>query len=222
MAGVILIVAYKLIDFHHITHILKHSKSETAILLVTFFATLFLELEFAIYMGVLLSLVIFLARTSTPAIITLASDTEPETGIRSLVNIQKKPLNQCPQLKIIRIDMSIYFGSLNHIQNRLHHIVENEKIRHILIVGNSINFIDISGAEMLISEAKRLERLGGGLYFAELKSSVYEFVSKNLLVKQIGNSHFFDKQKFAIKGIYQKLDQNICEKCEARVFKECI
>ena len=41
MAGIILYVAYKLIDFHHIRDIFRSSRSETAILLVTFLATLF-------------------------------------------------------------------------------------------------------------------------------------------------------------------------------------
>ncbi|HBH35359.1 MAG TPA: sodium-independent anion transporter, partial [Gammaproteobacteria bacterium] len=67
----------------------------------------FLELEFAIYLGVLLSLVLFLAKTSTPHIPTLSVDSD--SG--KLINIRKKPMKQCPQLKIIRIDMSIYFGS---------------------------------------------------------------------------------------------------------------
>ena len=221
MGGVILVVAYNLIDIHHIKHIIKNSKSETAILFTTFFSTLFLELEFAIYMGVLLSLIIFLARTSTPEIVTLAVDPDTETGKRNLVNIHKKPLNQCPQLKIIRIDMSIYFGSLNHIQNQLHHIVQNENIRHIVIVATGINFIDLSGTQMLVSEAKRLKLLGGGLYFAELKSGVYEFVSKCGLVSEIGNEFFFDKKKDAIKVIYKKLDEDICDRCEVRVFNEC-
>jgi len=221
MGGVILIVAYNLVDFHHITQILKYSKSETAILVTTFLATLFLELEFAIYMGVLLSLIIFLARTSTPEIVTLAPVDDDETSRKKLVNVAHRPANQCPQLKIIRIDMSIYFGSLNQIQNRLHHIVENENINHILIIGTGINFIDLSGAEMLASEGQRLARLGGGLYFAELKSSVYEFVSKNYLVKKLGNSHFFDTKAHAIAGIYKKLDREICKKCDARVFNEC-
>ena len=117
MGGVFLFVAYNLIDTHHIKQILKYSKSETSILLTTFFATLFLELEFAIYLGVLLSLVIFLARTSTPEVVTLAPDIDDGTGKKKLINVTKKPLNQCPQLKIIRIKMSIYFGSINNIKN---------------------------------------------------------------------------------------------------------
>lgn len=222
MGGVILIVAYNLIDINHIKEILKYSKSESSILLTTFFATLFLELEFAIYLGVLLSLIIFLARTSTPEVVTLAPDVDADTGKKKLINISKKPLNQCPQLKIIRIDMSIYFGSINHIQNRLHHLIEQENIKHILIVGTGINFIDLSGAEALVTDAKRLQSQGGGLYFAELKASVYEYISKNCFVAKVGNKHFFDSKKDAIKMIYKKLDENKCANCEARVFSECL
>ena len=222
MGGVILIVAYNLVDFHHISDILKNSRSETAILLTTFFATLFLELEFAIYMGVLLSLVIFLNRTSTPEIVTLAIDDDPDTGKRKLINIQSKPVNQCPQLKILRIDMAVYFGSLNYIENRLHHLIESENVKHILIVGTGINFIDLSGAEMLVSVANQMKRMGGGLYFADLKSRVYEKASKVNMVAKIGNANFFDSKREALKYIYKRLDKDICAECTALVFKECI
>ncbi len=221
MGGVILIVAYNLVDFHHIKDILKNSRSETAILLTTFFATLFLELEFAIYMGVLLSLVIFLNRTSTPDIVTLAIDLDPDTGKRKLINIQSKPVNQCPQLKILRIDMAVYFGSLNYIENRLHHLIESENIKHILIVGTGINFIDLSGAEMLVSVSNQMKKLGGGLYFADLKSRVYEKASKVNMVAKIGNAHFFDSKREAIKYIYKKVDKDICADCMVQVFNEC-
>ncbi len=221
MSGVILIVAYNLIDFHQISHIIKSSKSEMAILLTTFFATLFLELEFAIYLGVILSLVLFLAKTSTPEIVTLAPDTETSGGKRDLVDINAKPVKQCPQLKIIRIDMSIYFGSQDYVQNRISHIVENERIYNILIVGSGINLIDLSAGEMLVTEAKRLEKLGGGLYFVGLKPSVYDFMGRSHFVSKIGNNHFFDHKRNAIRYIYSRMDREICSTCNALVFEEC-
>jgi len=218
MGGVILLVAYNLIDFHHISGILTLSKSESSILLITFFATLFLELEFAIYIGVLLSLVFFLAKTSTPQIPTLTVD---DTTSRKLINIQKKPLKQCPQLKIIRIDMSIYFGSINHIQNRISQIVDNERIYHILIVASGVNFIDLAGAEGLVAENLKLSRMGGGLYFVGLKSSVYEFAAKSGFIKRIGKDNFFDSKKEAIRVIFQRLDREICKTCQSLIFREC-
>lgn len=219
MGGIILMVAYNLIDFHHIRQTLTFSKSESSILLTTFFATLFLELEFAIYLGVLLSLVLFLAKTSTPRIPTLSID--DSGGGRKLINIRKKPIKQCPQLKIIRIDMSVYFGSINHIQKRINQIVSNERVNHILIVSSGINFIDLAGAEALVSENNGLKINGGGLYFVGLKSTVYEFAARSCFIRNIGNDHFFDTKAQALHSIYQRLDRTICEKCEARIFEEC-
>jgi SulP family sulfate permease len=221
MGGVILLVAYNLIDFHHISQTLSFSKSESSILITTFLATLFLELEFAIYLGVLLSLVLFLAKTSIPEITTLSFDGAPGEAGRKLINIKKKPLKQCPQLKIIRIDMSIYFGSINYIQNRIAKIVDNERIHHILIEASGINFIDLSGAEALVAENSRLRERGGGLYFVGLKSSVYEFAARSCFIKKIGADHFFDSKKDAVRTLFTSLDEEVCADCEALVFREC-
>lgn len=221
MGGVILIVAYNLIDFHHIRQIIKFSRSETAILATTFFATLFLELEFAIYLGVILSLIIFLARTSTPYIPELSVDEDRKTGARKLINVEQKPIDSCPQLKIIRIDMSIYFGSIDYIQNRIQKIYEKDGIKHILIIGTGVNFIDIAGAEALVSENNRLKQVGGGLYFAGIKSNVYEFIARACFISKIGNDQFFDSKKEAIHNIYKRLDRERCASCDVRIFREC-
>ena len=221
MGGVILLVAYNLIDLHHIEMILKNSKSESAILITTFLSTLFLELEFAIYMGVLLSLIFFLKKTSTPEIATLSVNIDEKTDRRCFININKKPMKQCPQLKIIRVDMSIYFGSINHVQDRISHIVENERIYNIMIDASRINFIDLAGAEALVSENNLLKKHGGGLYFVGLKSSVYEFAAKSCFIKKIGADHFFDSKSTAISEIYKKLDRNTCATCQSQIFKEC-
>lgn len=221
MGGVILIVAYNLIDFHHIKQIIQYSRSEAAILATTFFATLFLELEFAIYLGVLLSLIFFLAKTSTPEIVTLSLDNEVVGGRRKLINVNKKPLAECPQIKFIRIDMSVYFGSINHIRNFIQNIIEEEGIRHIVIDASGVNFIDLSGAEMLVSENNKLKKLNGGLYFTGLKASVYEFAAKACFIKKIGREHFFDKKRDAIAFVYKRLRHEVCNHCSARIFDEC-
>jgi len=221
MGGVILLVAYNLVDFHHISQVIRFSKSESSILLTTFFATLFLELEFAIYLGVLLSLILFLAKTSTPKIPTLSIDPDPDGVSRKLINIEKKPLKQCPQLKIIRIDMSIYFGSINHIQKRIARISDIEGINHILIVASGMNFIDLAGAEALVSENSRLKKYGGGLYFVGMKASVYEFAAQSCFIKQIGSNQFFDSKGQAIASIYKRLNKSTCLTCQSLIFREC-
>ena len=67
MAAILFLVAWGLIDFHHIVN-LRASRAKPPFWLTTFFATLFVELEFAIYVGVMLSLVLYLMRTSRPPV----------------------------------------------------------------------------------------------------------------------------------------------------------
>jgi SulP family sulfate permease len=221
MAGIILLVAYNLIDFKNIKKTFTYSKSESVIFTATFLATIFFELEFAIYLGVLLSLMLFIAKTSTPDVHTLACGTPPGEGDRRLQSIRKAPLVQCPQLKIIRIDMSIYFGSINHIQKQISQIVDNQRIYHILIVASGVNFIDLDGIEALLIENNRLKALNGSLYFVAVKSTTYEFMEKVNFVNEIGRDNFFDSKADAINVLYDRLDKSKCEKCQALVFKEC-
>lgn len=117
--------------------------------------------------------------------------------------------------------MSIYFGSINHIQKRISQISDNERIYNILIVASGINFIDLAGAEALVAENDRLKAKNGGLYFVNLKSSVYEFAAKSCFIKQIGSDHFFDTKGHAIHDIYARLDRTICSTCNALIFNEC-
>ncbi|MGK0272213.1 MAG: SulP family sulfate permease [Cocleimonas sp.] len=221
MGGVVLLVAYNLIDFTHIKETIAFGRSEAAILFITFFSTLFLELEIAIYLGVITSLVLFLAKTSTPNVPVLSIDEGPKNTHRKFIDIKDKSLPECPQLKIIRIDMSIYFGSVNHILKVFGRIELKENINHILIESSGINFIDLAGAEMLISENKRLMKQGGGLYFVGLKQSVYEAAVNSNFFKQIGEEHYFDSKSEAIRVIYRDLDKNKCSQCKVRIFDEC-
>ena len=221
MAGIILIVAYNLIDFQSIKKTFTYSKSESVIFTATFLSTLLFELEFAIYLGVLLSLMLFIAKTSAPEVHTLAFGSPPGEEIRKLQSIRKTPLVQCPQLKIIRIDMSIYFGSINHIQKQISQIVDNQRIYHILIVASGVNFIDLAGIEGLLIEHRRLKALNGNLYLVDVKSSTYEFMEKVNFINEIGRENFFESKEEAIHIVFDRLDKSKCEKCQALVFKEC-
>ena len=222
MAGIILLVAYNLIDFQSIKKTFRYSKSESVIFSATFLATLLFELEFAIYLGVLLSLMLFIAKTSTPDVHTLAFANEPSEDIRKLQSIRKTPLTQCPQLKIIRIDMSIYFGSINHIQKQISRIVDNQKINHILIVASGVNFIDLAGIEGLLIENRRLKSLNGGLYFVDLNTFTFDFMQKVNFINEIGQENFFNSKEEAIHTLYDRLDRSKCQTCQALVFKECL
>jgi SulP family sulfate permease len=221
MAGILLLVAYGLIDMHHIKTIIKTSRQETAVLVVTFLATLLVELEFAIYVGVILSLLMYLNRTSHPRFITLVPD--PDSNRKGFVNIQKKPSPECPQLKVVRIDGSLFFGAVNHIGEELCAMTkQNPEQAHILIVGGGINFIDVAGCEMLANEARRLHLTGRKLYLCSLKGEVLDILRRGGYLARIGEENIFRSKSEAVKKIItSKLDPERCRICMVRIFNQC-
>ena len=221
MAGVLLVVAWGLIDFHHIRTITRTSRPEAGVLAVTFLATLFVELEFAIYVGVILSLLLYLSRTSRPNVITLVPD--PDSGRKGFVNIRKKPSPECPQLKIARIDGSLFFGAVDHIAEELTAITkQNPEQAHILVVGGGINFIDVAGCEMLANESRKLRLNGRQLYLCSLKGEVVSVLERGGYLSRIGSEYFYRSKSEAVKKLlHTRLDPERCRVCAVRIFNEC-
>ena len=218
MAAVLLVVAWRLIDFQQIKAILTAGKRETSVLLTTFFATLFVELEFAIYVGVMLSLIIYLMRTSQPGVVTRVPD--PGSPNRHLVTDSKLP--ECPQFKIVRIDGSLYFGAVDHVQEQLHHINEQSpQQKHLLVIGNGINFVDIAGADLLAAEARHRTARGGGLYLAKIKEEACNTLRRGGFRDLIGQENIFLTKSDAIETVFRKLDPEVCARCDKRIFLEC-
>ncbi|MEK6592931.1 MAG: SulP family inorganic anion transporter [Pseudomonadota bacterium] len=218
MAGILFMIAYGLIDISHIRSILKTSRSESVILGATLLATLFVQLEFAIYAGVLLSLMLYLKRTSHPLIL----DVKPDLGPESYHYTADSGLPDCPQLKMVRINGSVFFGAVDHVQHALQDIGSAGQMqKHVLVVASGINFIDIAGAEMFAQEARRRRRIGGGLYFYRLKDEVRRLLKRGYYLHDIGEENVFPVKFRVVSAIYPKLDPAVCRNCKVRIFMEC-
>ena len=187
-------------------------------MLITFCAALFASLEFSIYAGVLLSLILYLTRTSRP----LMLDVKPDPAPDSYHYTADSGLPDCPQLKMLRINGSLFFGAVDHVQRGLEQVDElNAQQKHVLIVASGINFVDIAGAEMLAQEARRRRRMGGGLYFYRLKDAARALLEKGGYMAEIGPQNVFPVKTRAIAAIYPRLDTEICRACRVRIFREC-
>ena len=218
MAGILFVVAWGLIDTTQIVETWRASRSEFGVLLATFLATLTLQLEFAIYVGVGLSLILYLRRTSQPGV----EDVKPVPGRSAPMFSTDTGLPDCPQLKIVRINGSLFFGAVNHLQEAFQAIDEaNPAHRHVLLVASGINFIDLGGAHMLAQEAARRKALGGALYITHLKDEPMATLRQSGVYDQIGSSHFFRAGQDTLEILKNRLAPDVCARCTVRVFAPC-
>ncbi|MEO5331535.1 MAG: SulP family inorganic anion transporter [Magnetococcus sp. YQC-5] len=215
MAGVLFLVAWGLIDWHHIQQTLRTSRSETIIMIATFLATLFLNLETAILFGIMLSLGIYLSRTSHPRVVSRVPD--PNHPRRRFLT----PINQstCSRIRIVRVDGSIFFAAIAAIQEQLEIITAPNS--HLIIVASGINFIDLSGAEFLAQEAKKRRHAGGGLYLVRLKETPRALLEQGGYLATIGSDNVFKSKNDAIHAIFSRMNSGDCIACEHPIFLEC-
>ena len=218
MGAILFMVAWGIIDITQMRTIVRTSKRETAVLLVTFVSALLVHLEFAIYAGVLLSLIIYLMQTSHPRIL----DVKPDPAPGSYHFTADTGLPDCPQVKMLRINGEAFFGAVDHIQSHMEAVDEKTPSqKHLLLVASGINFIDIAGAEVFVHEAERRKRLGGGLYFYRMKDSARQYLERDGRVEVIGRENVFDVRDIPMDRIYPLLDNEICRNCKLRVFNQC-
>ncbi len=213
MGGIILLVGYNLIDFHHIKQVYKASGRELIVLSITLIGTLFFDLEFALLAGILTSFFFYMERTSKPNIAVLGLDKNGR-----LINIiRDDEAEECSNLKIVRIDGSLYFGSIEKISNYLSKLYEENKIQYVLLASDGINFIDLAAAEWLTNEINKWQKNRGGIYFSGLKLVSQDVLKKGGFLNKMGNGIFFKQKKDAINYIHQK----ITTPCLKKVFVEC-
>ena len=218
VAAILFLIAYGLIDVKRMTSIVRTSRSESAVLFVTLGAALFLGLQTAIYAGVLLSLMLFLNQAARPGI----RDVKPDLRGGGLRFDADTGLPDCPQLKMLRINGSIFFGAVDHVADAFHRVDhDNPQQKRLLVAASGINVVDISGAEMLKREAARRNQLGGALYIWFMKDAVHDLLERGGYMKTIREENVFAQHINPIEIIYGQLDTEICRNCQARIFAQC-
>ncbi|MCB1741194.1 MAG: SulP family inorganic anion transporter [Gammaproteobacteria bacterium] len=218
MAAVLFVVASGIVHISECRQILRASRSDATVLVVTFVSTLTFELDFAILLGVMLSLVLYLHQASRPRVIVQVPD--PRKAKRQFNAAAGLP--ECPQLKILRIDGALFFGAVNYVAERLRIIAKrNPEQKHLLILARPISFVDIAGAAMLTREHRRRKSDGGGVYFNQMQPSVKRMLERAEYLQEFGEDHFFVHKGDAIAGVFDRLDKSICKTCTKRIFNEC-
>lgn len=222
ISGLLLLVAWTLLDIPRWRHLLRTQRGECAIAAATLAATIAIRMEVAILLGTVLSLMVYLHRTSRPAMRTMGFDSR---GLdRRFVVLEHQPdaLPECPQLKLLRMEGSVYFGAAAHVAQRLHDLrAAPGAPRHLLVMAKSMNFIDLAGAQVWDDELAARRAMGGDLYFHRPRPEVMDMWRRTGFLDRLGADHIFPDKATALHEIYAKLDRNICAGCTARIFWEC-
>ncbi|NTU86172.1 MAG: SulP family inorganic anion transporter, partial [Chloroflexales bacterium] len=217
LAGALAVTAWSMVDVKTMRRIWQGAPGDALIMAVTFAATLLLPLQFAIMIGVLMSLGYYLMRTSAPRVYAVL----PDDSFKHWAPRPDHP--QCPQLAVIDILGDLYFGAVNHVEEAIYDILATTPgQRFLLLRMHSVQHCDISGIRMLESVRQVMHERAGELYFTRVRDPVLHRMRQTGFYEQLGASHFLDEDAAIGTLFYKVIDPAVCiYECERRAFLEC-
>ena len=218
MSAGIMVIAWNLFDIKGVAHSIGKNKHEMMIFCGTLLSTLFLKLEYSIYVGIALSYIIFLLNTARPTITEVAPLIR--NNKRKLRNVERFGLEECPEIKILRIEGALYFGSTTYIQNLLHEYNKNG-IDNFIFILRGVNFIDLSGEQFLCDEIHPQSHYSSKVSLCSLMGYIVDNLKNSHLKAYFKQNPTGISPEFAIENAVNNVPLDVCATCTKRVFDEC-
>ena len=207
LAAVLVVVAYNMSEWREFRSLLKTTKSDAAVLVITFLLTVFIELTTAIQVGVLLAAFLFLQRMSTQMEVnsiteSLRSHEDNETRDISDIEIPAG-------VEVFEVYGTLFFGVVEQFKEALRVVVEKPKV--VILRMRSLTLLDASGLHSLEEFQRNLESQNCKLIFSAVSKQPLDLMEKSGFAEKVGKENFakdiFAALKLADNHLRLKLDE---------------
>lgn len=201
LASVIMVAVFGLIDFKYPLHLFSQRKDEFLLLLLTFFVTLFVGIIAGIIVGILFSLLLLVYRTAKPHVAELARI----KGSEYFKNVERftDEVEIRNDILIIRFDSQLYFGNTDYFKSILADKVEKKgkALKSVILNAESINYIDSTGANVLVNVIKELHRKEISFFISGAIGPTRDIIYKSDIIKVLGEENLFVMTDEAVRFI---------------------
>lgn len=189
LAGVILVTAYNLIDQKEIKKVVKVGllKSDSIAMWVTCFATILMpDLDQAIYLGIALSIALYLRDTNrVPVKILIPTQGTDSQIIENEVEVLKGKVD----ILIIQLEGNLYFGSAYDLEEKLASLVNKSKV--FILRMKYVVSIDLTSINALKVFIGTVREAGGILIVSGVKAELSSILKNSNLDADIDVDNIF-------------------------------
>ncbi len=190
LAGLLLVIAMDLVDRHAIGRVLRSYSVDRLAFLGTVLGTFLLPLDQAIYLGVVISLVLFLRRARMLVVQELVvgddgrlREVDPES--------ERAEKRRCHAIRIFQLEGALFFGAAGELRAALDQATESPEVRALVLRTKRTVAMDITTAGVLEATARRLEERGGRLLLVGMKENDVRLLERTGTAARIGRENLF-------------------------------
>ncbi|GAB4245602.1 MAG: SulP family inorganic anion transporter [Candidatus Methylacidiphilales bacterium] len=189
LAALLIYLGVGLIQPEHIRSSVLATKSDAAVLILTFLCTLFLHLDTAIYVGVLSSLILFLRKASAPHLVEYNMDDDSMREIRS----PKERAN--PEISIVHVEGELFFGAADAFEEQVRLLAQDPNIRVIILRLKNARHLDATAAYAIAGLHDHLKKSGRLLLISGAPPEVMRVMERSGLVARLGAENVFPSEE---------------------------
>jgi sulfate permease, SulP family len=185
LAATIIVAVLSLVDLGMLKRTWAYAKPDFLAVASTLAATLTVGVELGLMAGVVVSLGLYLLRTSRPHMATVGW----VPGTEHFRNVLRHDVRVSPFLLSLRVDGSLYFANARSLEDRINsEVAQRPELRHVVLQCTAINDIDASALESLEAIEHRLREAGIALHLTEVKGPVMDKLSNTQLLMHLSGN----------------------------------
>ena len=191
LGAIILVAVINLIDFKFPIRLYKKRKDEFVLLLITFLSTLFLGITEGILIGIVLSILILLYRTSKPHYAFLGRIGKTNY-FKNIARFPEETV-QRDDLIILRFDAQLFFGNIQYFKELVYKAVEEKqgKLKGFIINARAINYIDSTASEQLYELILALQQRGIRVMIVGAIGPARDLIIRSKIIKILKRQNLF-------------------------------
>ncbi len=198
LAAIILIAIIPLVRLRNIIHTWHYDRGDGLAELVTFIGVLGMGIEEGLALGIVLTIVSYLRKTSKPhiAVVGRIANTEHYR------NINRHDVETWKNLLLLRVDENITFANASYIEDFVQQeLAKKHGIEHIVLIFTSVSYIDTTAFEALESLNCTLQAKKLVLHLAEVKGPVMDKLAQTDFLEELSPGQVFFRIDDAVKNL---------------------
>jgi SulP family sulfate permease len=192
LAAIVIAAMLHLTKPHYLRDLFVRSRWSFIIAMIVIGAELALGVMHGIALGVVLSLLELIYVTSHPqgAVLGQLPGTEAYRSVR-----RHPEVRTFPGLLIWRVGGDLFFASVGQMEAALKNSLAEIRppIKHVLLDMSSVNFIDVSACDELITFIKQLQSRGVTIAFARVRDTVRQDMQLAKIEAVVGSADFYER-----------------------------
>lgn len=174
LAALVIALSFSLFNIRHIRICLRSTRDDAAVLVITFIATLLAPLHVAIFMGVALSITLFLRKASRPHLIEYEFSEAGE--LREMGEKRQRPI---PSISIVHVEGDLFFGAAELFRTQIQRTISDPAIRVIILRLKNARHLDATSVMALEDLILFMRGHGLHLIVSGATKDVYRVLKKS-------------------------------------------